>query len=73
MVPIKMNKGTATSTSLLIVPNMRWGRAKKKLGSKTPIAMPIRPNINADPAKVKATGNPLINAKHVTANSHKSK
>ena len=56
ITPIRMNRGTAISVTLLMVPNRRPGRASRKAGSKTPASVPTAANSRAVPPRVKATG-----------------
>ncbi len=58
ITPMKMNSGTATSTSFVIKPMYRLGKDPKLDGSNTPKAMPTPQNSNEVPARVKATGKP---------------
>ena len=68
IIPIKINKGTATKGSLIIVPNILWGKNPIILKLNTSRASPRNPNIRAEPARVKATGKPKSNNPKVVKN-----
>ena len=74
VTPIKINKGTATSVSLVMVPKIRPDKAATKLASKWPAMTPNEAKSNAVPPKVSATGKPKSSrtqtlAKRASANS----
>jgi hypothetical protein len=55
-VPIKINKGTARSVTLFMMPNILKGILLKIAGSKIPNGMHIKANKMDIPDKVNATG-----------------
>ena len=55
-VPIKINKGTARSVTLFMMPNILKGILLKIAGSKMPNGMHIKANKMDIPDKVNATG-----------------
>ena len=56
MVPIKINKGTASNVMLFIIPKILIGMLLNIVGSNIPKGMHIKANKIEIPAKVKATG-----------------
>ena len=56
ITPMKMKSGIAKSTSLVITPKMRWGRAPSSAKSIAPASWPITAKANATPPSVSATG-----------------
>ena len=74
MTPMKMNSGSAISTSFVITPKMRYGNTPRKSASNTSIAMPISPKISAVPASVKEIGKPsrtrTISARNMARSSY---
>ena len=58
VTPIRINNGTATSVSLVMVPNIRPDSAATKLASKCPAITPMAAKSSAVPASVNATGKP---------------
>ena len=56
MVPMKMKKGTASRTWLLITPKMRSGSASISVQSKKPSSTPMAAKSRAVPPRLKATG-----------------
>ena len=66
--PIKINNGTATKSSFVIVPNIFDGIKAKKSGLKKPKLEAINANNIETPANVKATGKPNNKKTNVVAN-----
>jgi hypothetical protein len=58
ITPMKMNNGIASSTSLVMTPKMRSGRAPRSAKLMMPAAEPAAANNNETPASVSATGYP---------------
>ena len=56
ITPMKMNSGTASSTSLVMTPKMRCGSAPRMPRSMAPSAWPASANSSDTPASVSATG-----------------
>ena len=56
ITPMKMNSGIASSTSLVITPNMRCGSAPRNAKLMTPSALPATAKTSDTPASVSATG-----------------
>ena len=70
MIPMKTKSGTASSVSFhMAPPKIRDGIAPMSDGSNTPSIQPTPAIKSADPARVKAMGNPAIRLSIVTANS----
>ena len=67
ITPIKINKGTANSVKLVIMPQILRGSRSKKSNPKN-----VLPNASATAPSVKATGNPASNRTNNTANITKA-
>ena len=65
---MKTNKGIAIKVWLVTRPNSRPAVKPRSEGLKMPKIVPIRANIRATPARVKATGYPAIRAMNVVKN-----
>jgi len=56
ITPMKMKSGIASSTSLVMIPNMRAGSAPSSEKFRMPASCPIAANASDTPANVSATG-----------------
>jgi hypothetical protein len=65
---MKINKGTATKGSLIMVPKTLCGKKPIIRKLKISRASPINAKINAEPASVNATGKPNNNNPRVVKN-----
>ena len=65
---MKTNKGIAIKVWLVTRPNSLPAAKPRSEGLKMPKTVPIRANIRATPARVKATGYPAIRAMNVVKN-----
>ena len=71
IVPIKINKGTASKVTLFMIPKILIGILLKIVGSKIPKGIQINANIIDTPAKVSATGKPTSKATQIRISSRK--
>ncbi len=69
VTPMRMKSGTATSVSLVMVPNIRPESAATKLASKCPAITPTAAKSSAVPASVSATGKPKSSNTQTLPNS----
>jgi hypothetical protein len=63
------NSGTATSVSLLMMPNTRLGRPDSSASLKVPVTTPTAAKIRAVPLRVNATGKPASSTRITEKNS----
>ena len=56
ITPMKMNIGSASSTSLVMTPKMRCGSAPRMAKFIAPVTCPSAANASDTPASVSATG-----------------
>ena len=71
IVPIKINRGTASNVTLFIIPKILIGILLKIVGSKISKGMQINANIIDTPARVSATGKPNNNAAQIINRSRR--
>ena len=71
IVPIKINKGTASKVTLFIIPKILIGILLKIVGSKIPRGIQINAKIIDTPAKVSATGKPTSKADQILISSRR--
>ena len=69
VTPMKTNKGTATSISLVIIPNRRLGSPNSRASLKLPPSTPRPAKISAVPPSDSATGKPASSTRITTPNS----
>ena len=68
-----MKSGTATKASFIIIPYILWGKKNNILKLKISSKSPKNAKINADPARVNATGKPKISKINVVTNITREK
>ena len=71
IVPIKMNKGTASKVTLFIIPKILNGMLLKISGSNMPAGMQSKEKSIDTPARVSATGYPKTNAAQTKTNNNR--
>ena len=71
IVPIKINRGTASNVTLFIIPKILIGMLLKIVGSKIPKGTQNNANKIETPAKVRATGKPTSKATQIIINNKK--
>ena len=74
VTPMNMNSGTAISTSLRMIENIRCGNALRKDASKTPAPVAMNANSSEPPAKLNATGKPnsISAITHTNSKAHRT-
>ncbi len=72
VIPMNTNKGTATSVSLVMMPNTRLGSPDRKAASKPPPRTPPSANKRAVPPRENATGKPASSSSTTATNSSRA-